>query len=175
MGDGARFGRRRRRRAVPPSTGDGVVRDLISCRVTELSGIVVGEGGGVGVSCVMSAVTDPLDSAAPGKLVQSHGHSFVRKTFHRPTYCHQCTDLLWGIIQQGSVCEVCNFVVHDRCIRTVAYPCISVAITHIQNPVPHCWSEQGHYKRKFCNVCRKRLDEALAFRCESENSLRACL
>jgi hypothetical protein len=37
-----------------------------------------------------------------------------------------------------------------------------------QNPVPHCWSEQGHYKRKFCNVCRKRLDESLSMRCEGE-------
>ncbi|XKL61697.1 hypothetical protein PGB90_001530 [Kerria lacca] len=33
------------------------------------------------------------------------GHSFVKKTFHRPTYCHNCTDMLWGLMQQGSVCE----------------------------------------------------------------------
>ena len=35
----------------------------------------------------------------------SHGHFFVKKNFHRPTYCHHCTDLLWGLIGQGYVCE----------------------------------------------------------------------
>ena len=34
-----------------------------------------------------------------------HGHLFGRKTFHRPTYCHHCTDMLWGLIQQGYICE----------------------------------------------------------------------
>lgn len=24
-----------------------------------------------------------------------HGHFFTKKTFHRPTYCNHCTDLLW--------------------------------------------------------------------------------
>ncbi|KAK2179943.1 hypothetical protein NP493_466g05012 [Ridgeia piscesae] len=35
-----------------------------------------------------------------------------------------------------------------------------------QNPVAHCWSEPGHFKRKFCNICRKRLEDSLAMRCE---------
>lgn len=35
----------------------------------------------------------------------SHGHSFSKKTFHKPTYCHHCTDMLWGLIQQGYICE----------------------------------------------------------------------
>ena len=34
-----------------------------------------------------------------------HGHFFVKKTFHKPTYCHHCTDMLWGLIGQGYVCE----------------------------------------------------------------------
>ncbi|GFG39878.1 hypothetical protein Cfor_03863, partial [Coptotermes formosanus] len=34
------------------------------------------------------------------------------------------------------------------------------------NPVAHCWSEQTHHKRKFCNVCRKRLDDSLSIHCE---------
>uniref|UniRef100_A0A0L8GK21 Diacylglycerol kinase n=1 Tax=Octopus bimaculoides TaxID=37653 RepID=A0A0L8GK21_OCTBM len=35
-----------------------------------------------------------------------------------------------------------------------------------ENPVAHCWSEPGHFKRKFCNVCRKRLEDSLGIRCE---------
>ncbi|XP_046673219.1 diacylglycerol kinase theta isoform X3 [Homalodisca vitripennis] len=96
----------------------------------------------------------------------SHGHSFSKKTFHRPTYCHHCTDMLWGLIQQGYICEVCNFVVHDRCLKTVVSPCSSIAASLIKNPVAHCWSEQSQHKRKFCNVCRKRLEDSLATHCE---------
>ncbi|XP_049962542.1 diacylglycerol kinase theta isoform X3 [Schistocerca serialis cubense] len=96
----------------------------------------------------------------------SHGHSFSKKTFHKPTYCHHCTDMLWGLIQQGYTCEVCNFVVHDRCLKTVVSPCSSIAASLIKNPVAHCWSEQTHHKRKFCNVCRKKLDDSLSIHCE---------
>lgn len=35
----------------------------------------------------------------------AHGHSFGKKTFHKPTYCHHCGDMLWGLIQQGFICE----------------------------------------------------------------------
>ncbi|KAK9303017.1 hypothetical protein QLX08_005186 [Tetragonisca angustula] len=96
----------------------------------------------------------------------SHGHSFSKKTFHKPTYCHSCTDMLWGLIQQGYICEVCNFVVHDRCLKAVVSPCSSIAASLIKNPVAHCWSDQVHHRRKFCNVCRKRLDDNLSIHCE---------
>lgn len=95
-----------------------------------------------------------------------HGHSFSKKTFHKPTYCHSCTDMLWGLIQQGYICEVCNFVVHDRCLKAVVSPCSSIAASLIKNPVAHCWSGQVPHKRKFCNVCRKRLsDDNLPIHC----------
>ncbi|XP_034936028.1 diacylglycerol kinase theta isoform X2 [Chelonus insularis] len=91
----------------------------------------------------------------------SHGHSFRPKTFHKPMiYCHSCSDMLWAFIGQSYICEVCNFVVHDRCLGTVVSPCSSIAASLIKNPVAHCWSEQPvHQKKKFCNVCRKRLDD----------------
>ncbi|KAH8382335.1 hypothetical protein KR009_002946 [Drosophila setifemur] len=116
------------------------------------------------------------------------GHSFVKKTFHKPTYCHHCSDLLWGLIQQGYICEVCNFIIHERCVTSVVTPCsgiapciikvrsqhfrtrkrnmnIAVMCHSAQNPVAHCWSEPTHHKRKFCTVCRKRLDETPAVHC----------
>ncbi|KAL1492011.1 hypothetical protein ABEB36_012517 [Hypothenemus hampei] len=98
--------------------------------------------------------------------VVAHGHAFLKKTFHKPTYCHHCGDMLWGLIQQGFVCEVCNFVVHERCSRTVISPCSSIAASLVKNPVGHCWSEALHQKRKFCNVCRKRLDDCDSIHCE---------
>lgn len=41
----------------------------------------------------------------PGALQHYHGHTFGKKTFHKPTYCHHCSDMLWGLIQQGFICE----------------------------------------------------------------------
>ena len=39
---------------------------------------------------------------------------------------------------------------------------------NLKNPVAHCWSEPTHFKRKFCNACRKRLEDNLSVRCESK-------
>jgi len=36
---------------------------------------------------------------------RGHGHFFSKKTWHRPIYCHHCTDMLWGLIGQGYLCE----------------------------------------------------------------------
>ncbi|XP_035208795.1 diacylglycerol kinase theta-like, partial [Stegodyphus dumicola] len=98
--------------------------------------------------------------------VMQQGHFFSKKTFHKPTYCHHCTDMLWGLIGQGLICEVCNFVVHERCLKTVVSPCSTITPSIIKNPVPHCWGEPGHLKRRFCNVCRKRIEDSCAVRCE---------
>ncbi|RWS13942.1 diacylglycerol kinase theta-like protein [Dinothrombium tinctorium] len=109
----------------------------------------------------------PTTESVPEYDQFGHGHYFTKKTFHKPTYCHHCADMLWGLIGQGCICEVCNFVVHDRCLKTVVSPCSTVASNVIKNPVPHCWTDVGHLKRKFCNVCRKRIEDSSAVRCET--------
>lgn len=63
---------------------------------------------------------------------------------------------------------VCNFIVHERCVSNVVTPCSGIAPSIIKNPVAHCWSEPTHHKRKFCTVCRKRLDETPAVHCMSK-------
>ncbi len=41
-----------------------------------------------------------------GSLVAyQHRHSFSKKTFHKPTNCHYCSDLLWGLMGQGYICD----------------------------------------------------------------------
>jgi len=32
-------------------------------------------------------------------------HSFKKKTFNKPTYCQHCTDMLWGLTNQGVQCQ----------------------------------------------------------------------
>ncbi|PIO77604.1 phorbol esters/diacylglycerol binding domain protein [Teladorsagia circumcincta] len=94
--------------------------------------------------------------------------------------------------QTGMV--VCNFVCHEKCLKTVVSYCSGVALQLIKsmklvaitkdllqiwvdaihnsgarkkaNPVAHTWSQPGLIKRKFCCVCRKRTDEALSLECE---------
>ncbi|GMT34348.1 hypothetical protein PFISCL1PPCAC_25645, partial [Pristionchus fissidentatus] len=95
-----------------------------------------------------------------------HGHYFVKKTFGKPTYCHHCCDKIWGMLTQGFACEVCNFICHDKCLKTVVSYCSGVALQLIKNPVAHTWSEPQHIKRKFCNVCRKRTEDGFCVECE---------
>lgn len=66
---------------------------------------------------------------------------------------------------------VCNFIVHEKCVTNVVTPCSGVAPCLIKNPVAHCWSEPTHHKRRFCNVCRKRLDETAAVHCLSKSTM----
>ena len=93
----------------------------------------------------------------------------------------------WPTLIEMFTFAVCNFIIHERCVTSVVTPCSGVAPCIIkvrtqlnsilgvtvaksltlnwQNPVAHCWSEPTHHKRKFCTVCRKRLDEAPAVHC----------
>ena len=41
----------------------------------------------------------------PWPTTGSHGHYFLKKNFHKPSYCHHCSDLVWGLLGQGYVCE----------------------------------------------------------------------
>ncbi|XP_012144592.1 diacylglycerol kinase theta isoform X4 [Megachile rotundata] len=107
-----------------------------------------------------------MAASVSDEVLSNHGHTFSKKMFHKPTYCHSCTDMLWGLIQLGNICEVCNYVVHDRCLKSVVSPCSSIAASLIKNPVAHCWSEPVTRRRKFCNVCRKRLDDNPSVHCE---------
>ena len=52
---------------------------------------------------------DPINVYLMDQLVlkmADGGHTFVKKNFHKPTYCHHCSDILWfGLIGQGYICE----------------------------------------------------------------------
>lgn len=59
------------------------------------------DGGGCGSGEPGSGSEGPAGS----EYEMGHGHYFTKKTFHKPTYCHHCTDMLWGLIGQGYICE----------------------------------------------------------------------
>ncbi|VDO00463.1 unnamed protein product [Rodentolepis nana] len=55
------------------------------------------------------------------------GHAFIKKNLHKPATCHHCCDLLWGILgTTGMICEICNFLSHEKCIRQVVSPCTCI-------------------------------------------------
>ena len=47
----------------------------------------------------------PLTAQEAVTVGQSMGHEFIRKTYFQPTFCHHCTELLWGFKGQGFQCS----------------------------------------------------------------------
>ena len=43
-------------------------------------------------------IKDPLTAAV------KTGHEFKVKSYYKPTYCHHCSELLWGLMNQGYQC-----------------------------------------------------------------------
>lgn len=33
------------------------------------------------------------------------GHTFIRRTLHKPAYCHHCGEVIWGLLSTGFQCE----------------------------------------------------------------------
>ncbi|CRL08161.1 CLUMA_CG020913, isoform B [Clunio marinus] len=88
------------------------------------------------------------------------GHSFGKKTFHKPTYCHHCSDLLWGLIGQGYICEVCEYYAHIECQDFAIADCKEnatyvpgkelVSVKHV-----HHWREGNLPQSSKCAYCKK--------------------
>ncbi|XP_019726948.1 diacylglycerol kinase theta [Hippocampus comes] len=91
------------------------------------------------------------------------GHSFKRVTLTKPTFCHHCSDFLWGLL--GFLCEVCNLMCHEKCLKTLRSLCSSMAPSAVRIPVAHCFGPDTH-KRRMCCVCRKQTEGNGALRCE---------
>ncbi|XP_063086126.1 diacylglycerol kinase theta isoform X3 [Cavia porcellus] len=121
----------------------------------------LGAGRGSGSGSGPEQAPGRAGDTASGPAVPSH--SFRKVTLTKPTFCHLCSDFIWGLA--GFLCDVCNFMSHEKCLRHVKTPCAGVAPSLVRVPVAHCFGPPGLYKRKFCAVCRKVL-ETPAFRCE---------
>ncbi|XP_036445539.1 diacylglycerol kinase theta isoform X1 [Colossoma macropomum] len=93
----------------------------------------------------------------------NNGHSFRKVTLTKPTFCHHCSDFIWGLV--GYVCEVCNLMSHEKCLKHVRTVCSCMAPTLVRVPVAHCFGPAGQ-KKRFCCVCRKNLEGTAALRCE---------
>ncbi|XP_068596740.1 diacylglycerol kinase theta [Brachionichthys hirsutus] len=102
---------------------------------------------------------------SPGPRYRSaaSGHCLRKVTLTKPTFCHSCSDFIWGLV--GFLCDVCNLMCHEKCLKTLRSVCSSVAPSLIRVPVAHCFGPAGH-KKRFCSVCRKQTEGSTALRCE---------
>ncbi|XP_029368926.1 diacylglycerol kinase theta [Echeneis naucrates] len=91
------------------------------------------------------------------------GHCFKRVTLTKPTFCHSCSDFIWGLI--GFLCEVCNLMCHEKCLKTLRSVCSCMMPSAVRVPVAHCFGPAGQ-KKRFCCVCRKQTEGNTALRCE---------
>ncbi|XP_070769505.1 diacylglycerol kinase theta [Enoplosus armatus] len=91
------------------------------------------------------------------------GHCLRKVTLTKPTFCHSCSDFIWGLI--GFLCEVCNFMCHEKCLKTMRSVCSCMAPSLVRVPVAHCFGPAGQ-KKRFCCVCRKQTEGNTALRCE---------
>uniref|UniRef100_A0A673AQQ7 Diacylglycerol kinase n=1 Tax=Sphaeramia orbicularis TaxID=375764 RepID=A0A673AQQ7_9TELE len=57
-------------------------------------------------------------------------HYFRKVTLTKPTFCHSCSDFIWGLV--GFLCEVCNFMCHEKCLKTLRSVCSCVTPTLIR-------------------------------------------
>ncbi|XP_078057043.1 diacylglycerol kinase theta isoform X2 [Mustelus asterias] len=104
-------------------------------------------------------------SAASGhRRHLGHGHRLRKVTLTKPTFCQHCTDFIWGL--GGFQCDLCNFMCHEKCLRNVKTLCSCLAPNLVKIPVAHCLGFPAQYKKKFCAVCRRQLEESPATRCE---------
>ncbi|KAI8928366.1 integral peroxisomal membrane peroxin-domain-containing protein [Entophlyctis helioformis] len=63
-------------------------------------------------------------SSSNSNSSSGHGsHDFVVSTFHGPTFCDFCSQLLWGLARQGEQCTECGYVAHRKCSPSVRTPC----------------------------------------------------
>lgn len=102
-------------------------------------------------------------AARPRLQSPATGHSFRKVTLTKPTFCHSCSEFIWGLA--GFLCEVCNFMSHEKCLKTLRSVCSCLTPSAVSAPVAHCLVPVGH-KKRFCSVCRKPTGGSTDLRCE---------
>uniref|UniRef100_A0AAY4DVJ0 Diacylglycerol kinase n=1 Tax=Denticeps clupeoides TaxID=299321 RepID=A0AAY4DVJ0_9TELE len=128
-------------------------------------GCTAGMNGGSPGASPLSGRRKAQQSPAsrPKYQVGAPGHGFRRVTLTKPTFCHHCSDFIWGLL--GFLCEGCNFMSHEKCLKHIKTVCSCMAPTLVRVPVAHCFVPAGQ-KKRFCFVCRKHLEGTGGLRCE---------
>ncbi|KAJ9584426.1 hypothetical protein L9F63_021232, partial [Diploptera punctata] len=80
--------------------------------------------------------------------------------------CHRDGIPQWQAVSAVYSSEATRLALFEEKYMKIIFAEFHTRIYLMKNPVAHCWSEQTHHKRRFCNVCRKRLEDSLSIHCE---------
>ncbi|XP_025100344.1 rho guanine nucleotide exchange factor 11-like isoform X3 [Pomacea canaliculata] len=63
----------------------------------------------------------PGSRSSRAKVVKNH--QFNLQHFYIPTYCSECSGLIWGVGYQGFLCQSCDLTVHKQCVEEMVEVC----------------------------------------------------
>ncbi|OQV19912.1 Serine/threonine-protein kinase D1 [Hypsibius exemplaris] len=105
------------------------LNSMTSTMSTDDGGSVNGSMNNLSVRTVTTKERTPSTSIRP-PIVDSMmskrikvPHTFVIKTFTKPTVCKFCKNLLVGLFRQGLQCKDCKLSCHEKCIGSAAADC----------------------------------------------------
>eukprot|EP00158_Paraphelidium_tribonemae_P007439 Partr_v1_DN28244_c3_g1_i1_m76019 putative Integral peroxisomal membrane peroxin len=75
----------------------------------------------VDTSDVLTPSSPPIMRESPPP--STGRHSFIVKTYKKPTNCTVCNKILWGIARQGFSCAYCHSNVHKKCMAAMGDHC----------------------------------------------------
>ncbi|XP_069137076.1 unconventional myosin-IXb-like isoform X9 [Argopecten irradians] len=58
-------------------------------------------------------------------VLEYQGHKFSQVQFGIPTFCEFCSNIIW-IMEKGSVCQVCKYTCHRKCVTKSTNTCKGV-------------------------------------------------
>ncbi|XP_059480805.1 myotubularin-related protein 13 isoform X3 [Neocloeon triangulifer] len=74
-----------------------------------------------------ASVTGSAASSTVGAVAAASGysrpHRFDHYDFRTPSYCDQCSNILWGPVKTGVKCKDCGYSCHEKCVEGITKNC----------------------------------------------------
>jgi len=79
----------------------------------------------VNVAMDNTSVTGSAASSTVGVTPNSYTrpHRFDHYDFKTPSYCDQCSNVLWAPVKTGLRCKDCGYSCHEKCVEGITKNC----------------------------------------------------
>ncbi|CAB3383072.1 Hypothetical predicted protein [Cloeon dipterum] len=88
-----------------------------------MKGKLVNASTAVDTASVSGSAASSTVGVAAAASGYSRPHRFDHYDFRTPSYCDQCSNILWGAVKTGVRCKDCGYSCHERCIAAVVRNC----------------------------------------------------